>query len=261
MACLARLKKNARQAGEALANRKDAHISEPAVACAGGRSGSAQPSPASPGALCSFAQVGQSIHCCCPAAPRSVVESGITVWRKPGVGGTVIWRANSADWRRNDCIILSNIFCIFLQLMCIFFNTRPPRFSPNFSFLRGSGRVLYSAQWRRAHVRPFGLYKRSYQPDHTSPPCPPTTGPTRPLRPKQARPDAANDFFWGGERARIGPGGDGLAGQVGPGWVGVDCRVGPVGDGAAGMVWPGGGMGHVWRGGGAGAACSGSGVA
>ena len=60
--------------------------------------------------------------------------------------------------------------------MCIFSN--PPPFSSNFSYpLRFRARSLLCT-----HVRPFGLYKYSYQPAHTSPPSP-GPHPTRPPRP------------------------------------------------------------------------------
>ena len=64
----------------------------------------------------------------------------------------------------DDCIYFLQHFCIFLQLMCIFSNPPP--------FFFGARSLL------RTHIRPFGLYKRSYQPAHTSPPAP--HRPTRP---------------------------------------------------------------------------------
>ena len=65
----------------------------------------------------------------------------------------------------------SSIFAFFSN-SCVFSPT--PTFFSNFSYsLRFGARSLL-----RTHVRPFGMYKRSYQPAHTSPPAPPR--PTRP---------------------------------------------------------------------------------
>ena len=51
--------------------------------------------------------------------------------------------------------------------MCIISN-------PPFFFLQiFLSSAIWSAFLIRTHVRPFGLYKRSYQPAHTSPPAPP----------------------------------------------------------------------------------------
>ena len=57
-----------------------------------------------------------------------------------------------------DCTYFLQHFCIFLQLMCISQHPPPPHFSPIFPILHSSERVLYYT-----HIRPFGLYKCTYQ--------------------------------------------------------------------------------------------------
>ena len=68
---------------------------------------------------------------------------------------------------RYDCIYFLQHFCIFLQLTCDFFKTPHPIFLQLFL---SSERVQFGARSLLCtRVRPFGRYKRSYQPAHTSP--------------------------------------------------------------------------------------------
>ena len=76
--------------------------------------------------------------------------------------------------------IFSSIFAFFSN-SCVF-SPNPPPFFSNFSYPpRFGARSLL-----RTHVRPFGLYKRSYQPAHTSPPAPPPAHPAPPGPPRPA---------------------------------------------------------------------------
>ena len=77
----------------------------------------------------------------------------------------------------DDSIFFLQHFCIFLQLMCIF--SKPAPFFSSFSCPpRFGARSLL-----RTHVRPFGLFKRSYQlakPAQQPPPGPPGPHPAPP---------------------------------------------------------------------------------
>ena len=78
--------------------------------------------------------------------------------------------------------IFSSIFAFFSN-SCVF-SPNPPPFFSNFSYPpRFGARSLL-----RTHVRPFGLYKRSYQPAHPPPPPAHPSPPAHPPGPHPAPP-------------------------------------------------------------------------
>ena len=89
---------------------------------------------------------------------------------------------------RDDCTYFLQHFCSFLQLIHIFSNTPPPFFF-NFSYPTWFGVCSLLS----IHTCPFWLFKRSYQPAHSSPPAPPLPQPpagqaSHPLAPGQPDP-------------------------------------------------------------------------